>query len=188
MEKWSIDKLHAVEKPHEQRSYTACYHGADSDALAIYKYANTTAFRLHWSRIYTPTKVSASLTTTVFLFYLFISPTLCVCVRARARACTLFRLRLLGPSGRGQVMVPSIGCNVQARIHSAPGAERSPNTAWSARLQHRLQVCSDYRCMAAVAGSYTRASRLQIPIRSCSQFSENTPCLMQCHLSWCELR
>ena len=167
MEKWSIDKLHAVEKPHEERSYTACYHGADSDALAIYKYANTTAFRLHWSRIYTPTKVSASLTTTVFLFYLFISPTLCVCVRARARACTLFRLRLL---------------------HSAPGAERSPNTAWSARLQHRLQVCSDYRCMAAVAGSYTRASRLQIPIRSCSQFSENTPCLMQCHLSWCELR
>ena len=84
MEKWSIDKLHAVEKPHEQRSYTACYHGADSDALAIYKYANTTAFRLHWSRIYTPTKVSASLTTTVFLFYLFISPTLCVCARSRA--------------------------------------------------------------------------------------------------------
>lgn len=42
VEKWSIDKLHAVEKSHAHRSYTACYHGADSDALAIYKYANTT--------------------------------------------------------------------------------------------------------------------------------------------------
>ncbi|CAE7661740.1 GUT1 [Symbiodinium pilosum] len=42
VEKWSVDKLRALERPHEQRSYTACYHGADSDALAIYKYANTT--------------------------------------------------------------------------------------------------------------------------------------------------
>ena len=30
------------EKPHAERSYTACYHGADSDAMAIYHYANAT--------------------------------------------------------------------------------------------------------------------------------------------------
>eukprot|EP00913_Durusdinium_trenchii_P012234 g11487.t1 len=41
-EKWSIEKMRDLEKSHEERTFTACYHGADSDALAIYKYANTT--------------------------------------------------------------------------------------------------------------------------------------------------
>ena len=44
-ERWSVEKMSELEKPPEMRSYTACYHGADSDALAIYKYANTTATR-----------------------------------------------------------------------------------------------------------------------------------------------
>ncbi|CAK9008449.1 Probable glucuronoxylan glucuronosyltransferase F8H (FRA8 homolog) (Protein FRAGILE FIBER 8 homolog) [Durusdinium trenchii] len=42
VEKWSIEKMRDLEKSHEERTFTACYHGADSDALAIYKYANTT--------------------------------------------------------------------------------------------------------------------------------------------------
>ncbi|CAL1165889.1 unnamed protein product [Cladocopium goreaui] len=42
VERWSVEKMSELEKPPERRSYTACYHGADSDALAIYKYANTT--------------------------------------------------------------------------------------------------------------------------------------------------
>ena len=41
-EKWSIEKMKYHEKPHAERSYTACYHGADSDAMAIYHYANAT--------------------------------------------------------------------------------------------------------------------------------------------------
>lgn len=41
-EKWSVERMHSLEKAPEQRRFTACYHGADSDALAIYKYANTT--------------------------------------------------------------------------------------------------------------------------------------------------
>jgi len=43
VEKWSIKKMHDVEKAPSERKYTACYHGIDSDSLAIYKYANTTA-------------------------------------------------------------------------------------------------------------------------------------------------
>eukprot|EP00434_Breviolum_minutum_P036115 symbB.v1.2.031987.t1/scaffold3776.1/size50502/2 len=42
VEKWSIEKMKYHEKPHAERSYTACYHGADSDAMAIYHYANAT--------------------------------------------------------------------------------------------------------------------------------------------------
>jgi len=40
VEKWSIQKMSAVEKKPEDRTYTACYHGADSDQLAIYAHAN----------------------------------------------------------------------------------------------------------------------------------------------------
>ena len=46
-ERWSVEKMPELEKPPERRSYTACYHGADSDALAIYKYANTTATQVN---------------------------------------------------------------------------------------------------------------------------------------------
>ncbi|CAJ1376838.1 unnamed protein product [Effrenium voratum] len=42
VEKWSVEKMQLLQKPHEERTYTACYHGADSDSLAIYLYANTT--------------------------------------------------------------------------------------------------------------------------------------------------
>jgi len=42
VEKWSIGKMGAVEKDPSDRKFTACYHGADSDHLAIYAYANTT--------------------------------------------------------------------------------------------------------------------------------------------------
>lgn len=31
VEKWSIEKMHAVERPSAERSHTACYHGVDSD-------------------------------------------------------------------------------------------------------------------------------------------------------------
>merc|ERR1712048_217509 len=34
--------MHTYERPPDKRTYTACYHGADSDHLAIYAYANTT--------------------------------------------------------------------------------------------------------------------------------------------------
>eukprot|EP00933_Yihiella_yeosuensis_P015901 TRINITY_DN13730_c0_g1_i3.p1 TRINITY_DN13730_c0_g1~~TRINITY_DN13730_c0_g1_i3.p1 ORF type:complete len:538 (-),score=61.42 TRINITY_DN13730_c0_g1_i3:194-1807(-) len=43
VEKWSVRKMQSVDKLFKERSYTACYHGADSDNLAIYKYANATA-------------------------------------------------------------------------------------------------------------------------------------------------
>ncbi|CAJ1376836.1 unnamed protein product [Effrenium voratum] len=45
VEKWSVEKMQLLQKPHEERTYTACYHGADSDSLAIYLYANTTDVR-----------------------------------------------------------------------------------------------------------------------------------------------
>lgn len=42
VEQWSIEKMKYLEKPHSERNYTACYFGADSDALLIYRYANAT--------------------------------------------------------------------------------------------------------------------------------------------------
>ncbi|CAL1165881.1 unnamed protein product, partial [Cladocopium goreaui] len=42
VEQWSIEKMKYLEKPHSERNYTACYFGADSDALLIYQYANAT--------------------------------------------------------------------------------------------------------------------------------------------------
>eukprot|EP00438_Fugacium_kawagutii_P006636 Skav235735 [mRNA] locus=scaffold1686:133569:139547:- [translate_table: standard] len=61
-EKWSVVRMHSLQKATEQRRFTACYHGADSDALAIYKYANATATGistwipagLYWTLYWTP--------------------------------------------------------------------------------------------------------------------------------------
>lgn len=40
VESWSIRKMRTLERAPAERTFTACYHGADSDHLAIYKHAN----------------------------------------------------------------------------------------------------------------------------------------------------
>eukprot|EP00746_Dinoflagellata_sp_MGD_P039729 gnl/MRDRNA2_/MRDRNA2_195943_c0_seq1.p1 gnl/MRDRNA2_/MRDRNA2_195943_c0~~gnl/MRDRNA2_/MRDRNA2_195943_c0_seq1.p1 ORF type:complete len:528 (+),score=70.77 gnl/MRDRNA2_/MRDRNA2_195943_c0_seq1:167-1585(+) len=41
VEKWSIDIMSKLNRPHQDRQYLACYHGADSGVMKIYQYANT---------------------------------------------------------------------------------------------------------------------------------------------------
>ncbi|CAD7968145.1 unnamed protein product [Amoebophrya sp. A25] len=43
VEKWSIDKMMLKAKPYQERTNLVCYHGADSDEISLYKYANATA-------------------------------------------------------------------------------------------------------------------------------------------------
>ncbi|CAD7929635.1 unnamed protein product [Amoebophrya sp. A120] len=43
VEKWSIDRMMSKAQPYSARDNLLCYHGADSDEISLYKYANATA-------------------------------------------------------------------------------------------------------------------------------------------------